>query len=241
MDMERYGDYTEYEDDIPRSKSKFLLIIKILVLVSCFSIVGLLAFRLIAFKYYPNEMERIYFTDNLTAYYNATGGEINAKTQMLRAPYDDNNNANFFCDNLIVIEGAGEMQFSVRYNLAAIDNIKTKLGISELDPEDPDIFSFRLVGSRLIGTDPSLASSYEQVTLSEAPSYVATDSAFMYRYYKLAFDGINFNYKYSWIRVEIFVKGQKSEEPFSKVAIYENNESYSDFDEYDVKRKERPE
>ena len=46
MDMERYGDYTEYEDDIPKSKSKFLLTIKILVLVSCFSVVGIIAFRL---------------------------------------------------------------------------------------------------------------------------------------------------------------------------------------------------
>ena len=28
--MERYGDYNEYEDDIPKSKNKFLLFLKIL-------------------------------------------------------------------------------------------------------------------------------------------------------------------------------------------------------------------
>lgn len=241
MDMERYGDYTEYEDDIPKSKSKFLLIMKILVLVVCFSVVGLLAFRLISFKYYPDEMERIYFTENLTAYYKATDGEINAKTQMLRAPYDDPNNANFFCDNLIVIEGAGEMQFSVRYNLSTLENIENKLGLSELDPENENLLSFRLVGSRFLGGDPELTSNYEQVLISESPSYVYTDSAMMYRYYKLAFDGIDFNYKYSWIRVEIFVEGQPMEESFSMIAVYENGTEYAEFDDYDLKRKERPE
>ena len=234
MDFERYGDYTEYEDDIPKSKNKFLLTIKILILVSCFSIVGFLAFRLIVFNYYPDEMEDIYFTDNITAYYNATGGEIGAKTQMLRAPYDDPNTANFMCDNLIVIEGAGEIQFSMRYNLAAIENIKAILGLETLDPTDPEIFSFRLVGSQFLGGSPEIESNYKQTVVSASPSYVGTDSFLDYRYYKLAFDGIDFRNTYTWIRVEVFVKGQKSEEPFTMVAIYENNENYAEFDDFDV-------
>ena len=237
MDMERYGDYTEYEDDIPKSKSKFLLVMKILVLLVCFSVVGILAFRLIIFNYYPDSVERIYFTDNLKAYYEENGGEISAKTQELRAPYDDPDVANFFCDNLIVIEGAGELQVSVRYNLSTLENIKAKYGFSELNPDDPELLSFRLVASRF---DAS-ADAYKEVVLANAPSYVATDSFMMYRYYKLAFDGIDFSNPPVWIRIEIFVKGQTEEKPFAMIPIYENNETYSVFKDYDFKRKERPE
>ena len=43
-DMERYGDYTEYEDDIPKSKSKFVLVMKILIAFVCLSVIGILAF-----------------------------------------------------------------------------------------------------------------------------------------------------------------------------------------------------
>ena len=195
---------------------------------------GFVAFRVIVLNYYPDEMEDIYFTDNITAYYNATGGEIGAKTQMLRAPYDNPDTANFFCDHLIVIEGAGEIQFAMKYNLSTLENIENTLGISDLDPNDPEIFSFRLVGSQFLGGSPELASNYRQTVVSASPSYVGTDSAFMYRYYKLAFDGIDFSNTYTWIRVEVFVKGQKSEEPFTMVAIYENNENYAEFDDFDV-------
>lgn len=237
MDMERYGDYTEYEDDIPKSKSKFLLVMKILVAVVCFSVVGLIAFRLIVFNYYPASVENIYFTDNLKSYYEKTDGDIGAKTQELRFPYDDPDVANFFCENLIVVEGAGELQFSVRYNLSTLENIKLKCGLTDLNPDDTELFSFRLVASRF----DAGAGDYKEVVISDSPSYVGMDSFMMYRYYKLAFDGIDLANPPVWIRVEIFVKGQKEDKAFAMVPIYENNESYAVFEDYDLKRKERPE
>ena len=70
-DMERYGDYTEYEEDIPKSKSKFVLAMKILIAFVCVSVLGVLAFRIVLFNIYPDSMEDIYFTENLAAYYEA--------------------------------------------------------------------------------------------------------------------------------------------------------------------------
>ena len=236
MDMERYGDYTEYEDDIPKSKSKFLLVMKILVMLVCFSVIGIIAFRLIIFNYYPDSAKNVYFTENLTSYYNKTDGDINAKSQDLRFPYDDPDVANFFCDNLIVIEGAGELQVSVRYNLSTLENIKAKYGLTDLDPEDKEMLSFRLVASRYSGAK----GDFEEVVIADAPTYVGTDSFMMYRYYKLAFDGIDFENPPVWIRIEIFVKGQTEEKAFAMVPIYENNETYSKFEDYDLGRKERP-
>ena len=198
MDMERYGDYTEYEDDIPKSKNKFLLVMKILVALVCFSVVGILAFRLIIFNYYPDSVEKIYFTDNLKAYYEETNGEIGAKTQKLRAPYDDPDVANFFCDNLIIVEGAGELQVSVRYNLSTLENIEAKYGLKDLDADDSELLSFRLCGS-VYSND---AGDGVEEIIAEVPSYVGMDSAMMYRYFKVAFDGIDFDREIFWMRIE---------------------------------------
>ena len=235
-DMERYGDYTEYEEDIPKSKSKFVLVMKILIAFVCISVIGVLAFRIILFNTYPDSMEDIYFTDNLTAYYEACDGDINAKTQMIRYPYDDPDKGNFFADNLIVIEDAGELQFSVRYNLSTLETIESQYGLEGLSPEDEELFSFRLVASKY-----DLAEGkYKEVVLADGPSYVGTDSRLMYRYFKLAFDGIDFTNPPVWIRVEIFVKGHE-DEPFGMIPVYENNEDYAVFEDYDLSRKERPE
>ena len=235
MDMERYGDYTEYEDDIPKSTSKFLLVMKILVATVCISVIGILAFRLFLFNTYHSDMKDIYFTDNLKEYYEATDGDINAKTQIIRFPYDDEDKGNFFAANLIVVEGAGELQLSMRYNLSTLETVERQYGLKNLSPEDGGLFSFRLVGSVY---DLSTG-AYNQVVLSESPSYVGTNSRMMYRYYKLAFDGIDFTNPPVWIRIEIFVKGQT--EPFGMIPVYEHNETYATFKDYDVKRKERPE
>ena len=237
MDMERYGDYTEYEADIPKSKSKFVLIMKILIAFTCLSVVGVVAFRLVLFNTYPASMKNIYFTDNLTSYYNASAGDINAKTQMIRFPYDDEDKGNFFAGNLIIIEDAGEMQFSLRYNLSTLKTIEKQYGLTDLSPDDESLFSFRIVGSQC--TD-AVNDRYEEIVVSAEPSYVGTDSRAMYRYFKLAFDGIDFANPPVWMRVEIFVKGHE-DEPFAMVLVYENHEEYAIFKDYDLGRKERPE
>lgn len=229
-DLERYGDYTEYEDDLPKKRSNpIMLVIKILIGVICVSVIGIFAFRLFLFNLYPDSVENIYFTDNLIAYYNETDGKIGAKTQDLRSPYDDPDFANFFCGNLIVVDGAGELQVSVRYNNSALENIKTKLNLEALNADSEELFSFRL------------CDNYGRYY---APTHISTDDMLMYHYYKLAFDGIPFNEEGvnypEWIRLEVFVEGQKSTDPFAMVLVYENHADFSKFEEYTLSGEEHP-
>ncbi len=263
-DMERYSDYNEYEDDAPKSKNPVTLIIKILIAIVCFSVIGMLIFRMIFFNYYPAAMKNIYFTDELLSYYEKTDGEINAQTQSLRAPYDDPDYANFFCDNLIIIKGAGELQLSVRFNSAALERMIAASEYETLVRDDPDLLTFRLVDNYGFVYD--------------AVAYKEYDKSLFYNYYKLVFSGIEFEdyangdfpklheftYKNElgkyvtetietagkhpeWIRLEIFVKGQKTEideggmkVPFAAVAVYENNSSYNKFTPYELSDKELP-
>ena len=225
-DLERYGDYTEYEDDIPKRKNRVLLVLKLLIAAVCIGVVGILVFRVILFNQYPDSIENVYFDEVLTEYYNKTEGNINAKTQSLRAAYDDADEGNFFCDNLIVISGANQLQISARFNVSLMESIKEKYGV-ELNPDDDNIFTFRLA------KNPSAEG--EQPTEIGRLSVSFTESRMMYRYYKLVFNDVDFGLDEGespvyWIRLEIFINGVEMEEPYM-VAIYENNESYNRFED----------
>ena len=234
-DLERYGDYNDSDEDIPRGKSRVGLVLKILVGIVCISVIGVIAFRLILFNSYPEGIKNIYFNDKLTAFYNEKNGDIGAKTQELRSPYDNPDEGNFFCDNLILIPDIDQLQVSVRFNLSLIENLEREYG-AILDEEAADFLEFRLVKNpidekgepRVIGT----------------LTYEDTDSRLMYKYYKLVFDevdlGIDENEEVAnWIRLEITVKGIEKNEPFM-VLIYENNDVYGVLDEYKLSSKEKP-
>ena len=226
--MERYGDYTEYEDDIPKRKSRFFLVMKILIAFVCIFVVGVLAFRMILFSYYPDSMKNIRFTENLVAYYNENSGNMSAKTQDLRAPYDDERAGHFFCDNLIIVEEANELQVSVRFNTSVIETLEAKTGLTGLSADDKELLSFRLYDNR--------GNYYEN------PSYIGNDSFMMYRYYKVAFSNVDFeNNDPEWIRIEIFIKGQTDSKPFAMVPVYENNADYAVFSDFDYKWEENAE
>ncbi len=235
-DLERYGDYNEYEEDIPKSKNPVLRALKILVIVVCFFVVGLIAFRLILFNYYPDSIKKLHFNDTLTEYYETTGGDIGAKTQKLRAPYDNPDTAKFFCDNLIVIPGANQLQVSARFNHSLPEVIKEEYGI-DIDVNNPDTFDFRLVCNNSENAKEPLAIGSLSVKFGE--------SAMMYEYYKLVFDGVELGLDegeeaVNWIRLEIFLSGSDSDEPISMIPIYENNENYSSFSDYKLSPKEKP-
>ena len=235
-DIERYGDYNEVDEAPGKNNGIILIIIKIMAVLATVAIAGVLGFRIYFFNYYPDSMKNIYFTDGITEYYNATGGNINATTQKLRAPYDDAEKGNFFCDNLIVIKDIGELQVSLRYNVSVIEYMEKNLGLSGLSPDDTELLSFRLYKSG----DGGDTAEHIIGRLAIEP---ITDSKLMYRYYKLVFEDIDFGQgedKISWIRLEVFVKGQTAEEPFAKIAIYEDNAEYSSFTEYKLSAGERP-
>lgn len=235
-DFERYGDYNEYEEDIPKSKNPVLRALKVTVITVCFLVVALIAFRLVLFNHYPDSIKKLHFNDTLTAYYEATGGDIGAKTQKLRAPYDDPDKAKFFCDNLIVIAGADQLQVSARFNNSLPEIIKEEYGI-DIDPKNPDTFDFRLVRNNPENSNEPLVVGSLSVKLS--------DSAMMYEYYKLVFDEVDFGLDegenaVNWIRLEIFLNGADSDEPIAMIPIYENNENYSSFSDYKLSAKEKP-
>lgn len=235
-DMERYGDYNEVDEPPLKRNTTVVLIIKIMAIVAVVALIGVLAFRIVLFNYYPDTMKNIYFTEGLTDYYQKTDGDIGALTQKLRAPYDDADDGNFFCDNLIVVREAGELQVSLRFNVSAISNIEKKLGLSGLSADDADLLSFRLYKSG----ESKAEADHLIGSLAAEP---ITESLLMYRYYKLSFTDIDFGEgenKIEWIRLEVFVKGQAEDEPFAKIPIYEDNEDYSSFTEYELSKSEVP-
>ena len=232
MDMERYGDYNEYEEDLPKSKNPVLLIIKILISLVCFTVIGVLVFRITFFNYYPDSIESLYFNDALTEYYNKNNRNIEVKTQEIRAKYDNPDVASFFCDNLYIIEGANQLQLSIRFNESAIEYIEKELSLTGLDASDPELLSYKLATYN----DEFKAEAY----LKAEVQAVKYESKLMYHYYKLVCDGVKLGglNNPGWIRLDIFVKG--AEEKFASIYIYENNSSYSVFEDYELKRGDVP-
>ena len=236
-DMERYADYNDAEDDVPRSSGGFSKFLKILVALTLIAVIGTMGWRLWLFGYYPDDMKYIAYTDKLTAYYSETDGNIEAKTQKLRFPYDDNDldtlNSNdlgtFFCNYLILIPAIDELQISARVNEAGLSDIAARYGV-DMDADTVlSKLSFRLTDNsgRVYGT----------------VSYRQTSAYAMYRYVKLAFDGVRLSDTDdglpapAWIRLEIILEGQ--EKPYSYTLIYENNDNYNVLQEYKLSKKEK--
>lgn len=232
MDMERYGDYNEYEEDLPKSKNPVLLTIKILIALVCIAVIGVLVFRISFFNYYPNSIENLYFNESLTEHYDKNGGNIEVKTQALRAKYDNPDVATFICDNLYVIADAKQLQLSIRYNDSAIEYIEKELSLSGLDASDPELFSYKLA----CYDDESESEIYLDASV-EAAIY---ENKLMYHYYKLVCDGVELGglNEPGWIRLDVFVKG--AEKKFTSIYVYENNNSYSAFETYKLKPEDRP-
>ena len=228
-DFERYGDYNDTDDYDRGHADPVMLILKILIGVVCAAVVGVVAFRMILFNYYPDNMKNIYFNEELAAFYEEKDGAIGAKTQDLRFPYDDSDLGNFFCDNLIIVDGVDQLQLSVRYNVSAMKDIEERYKLKGLDPDDETLLSFRLYDN--------YGRAYENIVHSERASFA------MYRYYKLVFDDVVLedtgDGKYpEWIRLEVFVGD--NEEPYSYVLVYENNVDFSTFEDYVLSSKEKP-
>ena len=237
-DYERYGDYNEI-DEPPAKRGFISLFLKILVAMLCIGVVGIIAFRIILFNYYPASMKTIYFNDTLTEYYNATRGDVGAKTQTILSKYDDPDKGNFFSDYLIIVPGINQLQITVRCNSSVNEAIAEKYGLESFDVSNDGALTFRLYDNE--------GRVYDNLV------HVERDELMMYRYFKLVFEDVLFygengtaeeigaegNDDPKWIRLEIFVNGQQGE-PFSKLPIYENHETYSEFKSYELSASEVP-
>jgi hypothetical protein len=224
---ERYGDYNDGEELEEQPHSPIGLIIKILCAIVCILTLSLLGYRIYLSEHTPSEIRDIAFTDDLLAYYEATEGNIDAKTQTLRFSYDDEKRGTFFADHLIVIEGIDQLQITLRYNVSTLSYLEEKYKVKDLDPNTSTYLSFRL-------TD-NYGRVYDEV------AYRADGSLAMYRFVKLAFSEVDLTPEHNtpeWIRLEILFDGQT--DPYSYILIYENNDKYSGLEEYRLSGGERP-
>ena len=244
-DFERYGDYNEV-DEPPSKSSKVGLVIKGLIFALCLAVVGFIAFRLIIFNHYPDSVKNIYFNDELTELYNSKGGDIGAFTQGLldsrNYGYDDAREGNFFCKYMIYIPEAEQLQVTLRHNVSLMESIKEKYGV-ELDPDSEDNFSYRLVAMRSSDEVDEDAEDSELGRPLDAELVAKThDSALMYRYTELVFDGVDLDIgtadEIDWIRLEITINGLENAKPYM-VLIYYNNESFPLLP-YNLSTKEKP-
>jgi len=229
-DYERYGDYNEV-DEVPGKKNPVVTVIKILIGLLCLSVAGVLIFRIVLFNYYPDSMEKLEYTDSLNSYLEENGSAI-TETQKLRFPYDDEDEGNFFADNLILVREAGQLQISIRYNVSLMNSIKEKYGV-ELDP-DADIFEFTLAKTQTGYVEDEKDTQVPTESIGKLAN-VERDSKLMYRYYKLCFDNIDFGTDdgeetVSWIRLEVRIRGVEMKEPYM-ILVYENHESFAVFEE----------
>lgn len=227
-DLERYGDYNDADEELEgQGRSPLLLILKILCAFVCILTIAVLGYRIYLSEHTPREIREIAFTDALRAYYEATDGDIDAKTQTLRFSYDDEKRGTFFADHLIVIEGIDEMQITLRYNVSTLSYLEEKYKVEGLDPDTSEYLRFRLADN--------YGRIYDEV------SYRDFGSLSMYRFVKLAFSDVDLTPAENapeWIRLEIFF-GEESE-PYSYILIYENNDQYSGLSEYRLSGGERP-
>ena len=243
-DLERYGDYNEVDDEPGEKRGIVGLILKILIGVVCLSVIGVVGFRIFIFNYYPDSVAGIIYSDELRDYYNECGGDMNAYTQPADIMYDDPTEGNFFFDKLVYIPDAEHLQLTIRYNTSLMTSIKEKYGV-ELDPDaDPmDLFDFKLVKTKSDYIPPE-DGSYEAVPVETValPSASATDASFMYRYVRLAFDGVDFGLDdgetpVPWIRLDITVKAADGVNKTFSLAVYN---SELEAIEYNISDSEAP-
>lgn len=251
---ERYINYDDESiDELAKPQSKLGKIIVAILLVVCFAAVAVIIFRIVLFNYYPGEMKRLYVDEKFSEFYKANNGDVETVTQDLRFGYDNNELGNFWGSNLIIVknidkDGSDRVQITVRFNVSALEDIKERYGIEgDIDP-DSDFLDFAMykndnkTGMNEDGSLPDYKFLPEDIVGEVV--HVEKDSFAMYRYYKLVFDGIQLDggdEAPKWLSLGVFVKGYSGEEPYANVLIYENHDEFSEFEEYKLSSKERPE
>ncbi|MBE6655583.1 MAG: hypothetical protein E7609_01775 [Ruminococcaceae bacterium] len=208
-----------------------------LCLAFCLCLVfGAVIFRIYIAEHYPKDTVRMVFTDALTEYYESHSGVIKAETQNIRFPYDSADDGNFFASGLIVVRDAGNLQVTVRYNESSLPKVAAFYKLAETPEPDEGLFRYTLTASYNTTAEGGEYRTYEAGYLSE-------DDAYMYRYGKLVFDGVDFEGA-AWMRVDIYY-GEEAE-PFGHICVYEAQASDGEnmvdmpFSEYKIDKEDLP-
>lgn len=193
-------------------------------------------FRIRISQHYPENTVRMVFTPALTEQYQKDPANFLAETQRIRFPYDSAEDGNFFADSLIVVREAGNLQVTVRYNESTLPKVAAFYKLSQTPEAKDGLFRYTLTASY---NEDESGEEYRTYT----SSYLAEDSAYMYRYAKLAFDGVDFEGA-AWMRVDIYYADE--EKPFGHICVYEarayDGEKMVDmpFDEYKINKEDLP-
>ncbi len=184
----------------------------VLCLVLCLSLVfGAVVFRIHIAEHYPKDTVRMVFTEPLAAYYHENRATFAPKTQNIRFPYDSAEDGNFFASGLIAVKEAGNLQVTLRYNESTLPKVAGFYGLAEVPEASDGLFRYTLTASY---NETEEGESYR----TYPASYLAEDEAYMYRYGKLVFDGVDFEGA-AWMRVDIYFG--EEEKPFGHICVYE--------------------
>lgn len=169
-------------------------------------------FRIVIQENYPRDTVRFVFTEALEDYY-AEKGKPNAYTQELRTPYEDPNNGKFSADGLVVIPDASHIQFTVRNNNSAMKTMAEKYKLPEIPPAKEGAFRYTL----------SVKYNGRKDFVVYEPTHHAESTAYMYRYTRLAFDGVSFE-DVAYMRVDIYYEDKT--EAYGHIPVYETTFDY---------------
>ena len=176
-----------------------------------FTVFGAMLFRIYIAEHYPDETVKMVFSPSLMEYYYENAEDFSPKTQEIRFPYDSAEEGNFFAAGLIVVPEAGNLQVTVRYNESCLSRVAAFYKLPTTPESGEGLFRYTLTASYNTVEEGEDFRTYEASMLIE-------DSAFMYRYGKLVFDGVDFEGA-AWMRVDIYYGEEDT--PFGHICVYE--------------------
>lgn len=183
-----------------------------LCLALCLCIIfGAVIFRIYIAEHYPEGTVRMVFTEPLKEHYLANKDTFLAETQNIRFPYDSADDGNFFAAGLIVVKEAGNLQVTMRYNESTLSKVADFYKLGAIPQPAEGLFRYTLTASHNQTEDGEDYRTYNASYISEADAY-------MYRYAKLAFDGVDFK-DAVWMRIDIYYGDE--EKPFGHICVYE--------------------
>ena len=243
-DYELYGEYNQGEEadnGAPPPHPVWAVFARAVQIVCIILLVGtlaLLGFRIVLSWYYPKGVSDLYYTEALADYAEA-GGDMSALTQEIRVPFEgeiinsdgstlmnnDQRNGYYCADNLIVVKGAGAVQFTIRINRSNVEEIGREYGLERFEMKD-GAFAFVL--------EDDLGNTY-------TPSKVFYETHALYHYIKVCYDGVALD-GVSWMRAEIApAEADREADSYLRLAVvvYENHEYFHTFTEYKLSKRER--
>lgn len=190
----------------------FTRMLKVSLAVFLAALFGAVIFRIVIQERYPRDTLRFVSTEAIETYY-AEMGRLDAYTQELRTPYEDPNSGKFSADGLIVVPAASHLQVTVRNNNSAMKTMAEKYKLSEVPPVKEGAFRYTL----------SVKYNDREDFVTYEASYHEESTAYMYRYTRLAFDGVSFD-NVAYMRVDIYYEDHT--EAYGHIPVYETTFEY---------------